>query len=218
MRTAYASALLLVCSLVSLSARSEDPVSKPDTVSAQPAEADPSTSQPAQAGAVSRAAASSSETSSGPVAGGETPSSASTMVAPGSAGSAAAHQDNTAETAGELQSAKNPEETRLRKRVQARWDALLRNDYDSLYGFTSPSYRKAFSKKHFLSQYATQIKRTGIEITGVEFTNAYKSTAKVKLNILYLVDLWGGKVHKGSRHHTESWVKEGDEWWRVEKR
>lgn len=108
------------------------------------------------------------------------------------------------------------EKARLRERVQARWDALVKGDYDTVYEFASPTYREVFSKRHFLRGHSRQVKRTGIEIDKIEFTNDERTQARVSLYILYKTELWGGQLYEGRRFHREAWVKEDGEWWRVE--
>jgi len=110
-----------------------------------------------------------------------------------------------------------PEERALRRRVQARWDALLSEEYDKVYGLTTPSYREVFSKAHYLGRFGKQLKRDGIEIYKVEFQNEAKTKARVRVIVLFTTEV--GNTRKQLRGpHWESWVKQDGQWWLVPKK
>jgi hypothetical protein len=110
--------------------------------------------------------------------------------------------------------AATPAEQALRTRVRQRWDALMGRRYDEVYGFTTPAYRKIFSKAHYLGHYAEQVKRTGIEIHKVEFQDAEQTRARVRVVILFETEVAGRVIH-GRSPIWENWIKEEGEWWLV---
>jgi hypothetical protein len=63
----------------------------------------------------------------------------------------------------------------LIQRVSDRWQCLERNDYDCAYEFTSPAYRRVFSREMYVNRYFSQTERI---LTGVNLV-AYDRDAAV---------------------------------------
>lgn len=63
----------------------------------------------------------------------------------------------------------------LVKRVTEKWRAMERRDFAATYEYTTPSYRKVFSRRMYLNRFAYDIRW---ELTGVEILN-YDSEAAV---------------------------------------
>lgn len=106
----------------------------------------------------------------------------------------------------------NPDLLALKARVLARWKALIARDYSAVYGFTSPTYRAAFSKEHYLSRFAEQVKRESVDVYSLEYNNPEQTAARVRVVIHYLTEL-GGAPFRGESGDWEYWVKESGEWW-----
>lgn len=105
-------------------------------------------------------------------------------------------------------------EQALRDRVLARWDALLKRDYDAVYGFTTPSYRKVFTKQDYLGRFAEQVRRDKVEIHHVEFLNEARTKARVRVIIHFTTTIPGG-LYQGTNGIWETWVVEAGQWWIV---
>ena len=65
--------------------------------------------------------------------------------------------------------------TVLIQRVSDRWQCLERNDYACAYEFTSPAYRRVFSREMYVNRYFSQTERI---LTGVNLV-AYDRDAAV---------------------------------------
>ena len=63
----------------------------------------------------------------------------------------------------------------LIQRVSDRWQCLERNDYECAYEFTSPAYRRVFSREMYVNRYFSQTERV---LTGVKLV-AYDRDAAV---------------------------------------
>ena len=63
----------------------------------------------------------------------------------------------------------------LIQRVSDRWQCLERNDYACAYEFTSPAYRRVFSREMYVNRYFSQTERV---LTGVKLV-AYDRDAAV---------------------------------------
>ncbi|MGH8499830.1 MAG: hypothetical protein ACRERV_13655 [Methylococcales bacterium] len=111
------------------------------------------------------------------------------------------------------------EKEALKSRVQPLWDAMIANDFDKVYEFTTPSYRRTYSKAHFFAQYGSQITRESITVLDIVFQNPERSTAKVTLNLSFSTQGFSASdVFRNTVYVEETWIKDEDQWWRVEKR
>ena len=107
-----------------------------------------------------------------------------------------------------------PDESALRARVKGYWDALLKRDYDALYAFTTPSYRKVFDKRHFLGNFGEQLRRDRAEVTKVTFNDAGHTSAHVLVAVLFTTEV-AGKIAQLRGASEENWVKVDGEWYNV---
>jgi hypothetical protein len=153
-------------------------------------------------------------TAPGPVGAAAPAEGPGTASAPASGAAAAAAEESPPAT----EEAMSEEERALRKRVHARWDAVLAMDFDRVYEFATPEYRKTYSKAHFFGQYGGQIKRNKIEILKVEFLDEARTEALVHIDIYYMLVPDFGAPFEDTAFHKEAWVKVDGEWWRVEPR
>ncbi|QBQ53554.1 nuclear transport factor 2 family protein [Nitrosococcus wardiae] len=111
------------------------------------------------------------------------------------------------------------EKEALKARVQARWEAVIAEDFDKAYEFTTPSYRQAYSKNHFFSQYGGQIDQEGVTVLEVTFQNPERTAAEVSLNVDFSAEgVTPGTLFRNTSYLKETWVKEEGQWWRVERR
>ena len=105
----------------------------------------------------------------------------------------------------------------LEQRVTAKWDALIRHDFDAAYSFTSPAYRQQFSLDVFKRQFTTGIvvwRR--IEVVDIEFKG--DDAAKVGINIYFVYYLpQAEKTIDMSNYVQESWVRSDGQWWYLAK-
>jgi len=114
----------------------------------------------------------------------------------------------------DLESANN-EKDLLAKRVLARWNAIIKRNYDHVYDFATPTYRKTFSKEHFFNNYAAQLRYEKAEIREIQFKNPEKSSARVVVDVTFTTQ--DGQFQLTSPV-VETWIKEDGEWWHVEPR
>jgi hypothetical protein len=103
---------------------------------------------------------------------------------------------------------RTPEE-RVKARAQERWDALVKGDFEAAYAFMSPGSQAVVTKK----DYAGSLRRDFWKSARVEKVTCPTALAcEVDLTIEY--------VFQGRRTTTplrESWIKEGSNWWYVDK-
>jgi len=100
---------------------------------------------------------------------------------------------------------------KLTKRVEGRWAAFLKEDFDKVYEYATPAYRKSFGKTHFFNQYGGQILRTGTKIAILEIDKDNPDEAKVAVEIFFRTD-----GYNGSTFSNDTWKKVNGEWWMIE--
>lgn len=105
----------------------------------------------------------------------------------------------------------------LEQRVTAKWDALIRHDFDAAYSFTSPAYRQQFSLDVFKRQFATgRVVWKRIEVVDIEFKG--NDAAKVGINIhLVYYPAQAEKAIDMSPYVQEPWVWVDGQWWYLAK-
>ncbi|WP_089728538.1 hypothetical protein [Candidatus Thiosymbion oneisti] len=108
-------------------------------------------------------------------------------------------------------------ETALGQRVQERWQALLRRDYDAAYeNYVSPTYRAVFTQQHFYRGYGEQLRRDRVEVARIDFTDETESAAKVLVNIYFTTEI-AGELQQLSGEGKEYWAKLDGQWYLVPK-
>jgi hypothetical protein len=110
------------------------------------------------------------------------------------------------------------EEQALRERIHARWEAILALDFDRVYQFATPAYRRAHNLTHFQNQYAAQVHRKGIEIRDIRFDPEDPAAAKVGVLLTFESSGAVGPIFEGVSRVEETWVKQEGQWWHVEPR
>ena len=100
-------------------------------------------------------------------------------------------------------------EAALKERAQARWDALLKGDFNTAYGFMSPGSRSIITT----SEYAASLKAGFWKSAVVETVECGSAqSCEVAATIEY--------EHLGRRTKTplrETWIREGRDWWYLRK-
>ena len=100
-------------------------------------------------------------------------------------------------------------------RVEKKWRAMERRDFAATYEYTTPSYRKVFSKSMYLNRFAYDVHW---ELTGVELLN-YDSEAAVASVAVRVMSAPAKQTTPasgfGSISHTivEKWILIDGEWW-----
>ena len=109
-------------------------------------------------------------------------------------------------------------EDQVRERVQARWDAIIRMDYDTVYTFATPAYRATYDLDHWRNQYYGQIIKESIELKSITIPEGDPDTAYVRLNLTFSASSVPSGRHQGEALVNETWVRRDGQWWFVEPR
>ena len=101
-----------------------------------------------------------------------------------------------------------PEET-VKRKAQARWDAMVKSDFNAAYGYMSPGSRSVITAP----EYAATLKAgfwKGAVVDKVECGSAQSCDVSATIEYEYL----------GRRTKTplrETWIREGQDWWYLRK-
>ena len=100
----------------------------------------------------------------------------------------------------------------LEQRVTAKWDALIRRDFEAAYSFTSPSYRKLYSLNSFRSNFGNKAGWQRIEVVNIDFKGDDAATVGFNLHFVYH-PLQAEKPLDMQTYVQESWVRVDGQWW-----
>jgi len=107
---------------------------------------------------------------------------------------------------------KSPDEIVV-ERAKARWDAVIRRDYETAYPYYSPGYRSSTS----LVDYAIELKTRRVTWTSAEYMDheCEETRCTVRFNIGYRViaPVPGMAKYDGKQWIEDTWVRTGGEWW-----
>jgi hypothetical protein len=100
-------------------------------------------------------------------------------------------------------------EAAVKERSQARWDALVKGDFDAAYGYMSPGSRAVQSQ----ASYVGSLRKGFWKSAKVDkVVCASEQACDVELTIEY--EIQGRQMKTPLR---ETWVREGSDWWYVKK-
>jgi hypothetical protein len=106
-------------------------------------------------------------------------------------------------------SAKDP----IPERVQARWNALLAEDFETAYSFYSPGYRSANS----LTDFELSIRLRKVQWQSAEYLEhsceESLCTAKIKMGYRVASPVPGINEWKSHSVIDEKWIKSDGQWW-----
>jgi hypothetical protein len=101
----------------------------------------------------------------------------------------------------------------LRSRAQARWDALIKGDIATVYGFTSPEYRAVVSEQQFRGKYGSVVDWRLAEVKNISYDSP--TVATVSVEVTYRTWLRGmpDKPVEAKSLIPEKWIYNNREWW-----
>lgn len=98
----------------------------------------------------------------------------------------------------------------VKERAQARWQTLIKGDYEGAYKMTPPSYRAVYSLEQFRSRFGGAVKWVAAEVVSAE-CEPERCTVVVDVSVRPMTrGRPGATVSTGV---DEKWVKEDGQWW-----
>ena len=103
----------------------------------------------------------------------------------------------------------------LDERVQARWDHLLKGEYDEAYGYLSPGFRSSVG----IEAYRQTMSQKKVNWTGARFidSDCSEDVCKVRISLNYrlVAPVPGVPQYDGKQLIIENWVKSDNSWWHI---
>ncbi|NWG73170.1 MAG: hypothetical protein HXY24_00930 [Rubrivivax sp.] len=103
----------------------------------------------------------------------------------------------------------------VRARAQARWDALLKGDYERAYGYITPGGRAVVPYATYRGRIGNAVTWKSAEVASVTCETLEKCTVKVK--VTYLPAVRRAAIGTIERFLDETWVVDAGQWWFVYK-
>jgi hypothetical protein len=100
----------------------------------------------------------------------------------------------------------------LEQRVAAKWDALIRKDFETAYSFTSPGYRQLYSLNVFKSGFGNKVAWQRVEVVNVDFKGDDAATVGIKIHFVYHQPQAEQALNMQS-YVKEPWVLVDGQWW-----
>lgn len=104
---------------------------------------------------------------------------------------------------------RTPEEI-VAQRVEERWDALIKGDFDKAWTYTQPAYRAIVKQADYRKSFGVAGQWRGVQVHGVE-CEAERCTARIRLTTRVLTPPFQGQEVAGVI--DETWVREDGNWW-----
>lgn len=108
------------------------------------------------------------------------------------------------------------ESAALEQRVRDRWAAMADHDFARVYDFTTPNYRRIFTKDMFVNKfsYAVDWELTGVEVINYDSRAAVASVvARVMTRSTKLTEYAASGFGVVPRDLREQWIFIDGEWW-----
>lgn len=105
-----------------------------------------------------------------------------------------------------------PEEV-VRARATQSWKAMVANDLDKAYAYTTPSYRAATPLIRYKSNFGGAVKWTDAEVASVKCETEDKCVAQMKVTAIVTMNLRRGSIPPIVNYFDETWLRENGQWW-----
>ena len=98
----------------------------------------------------------------------------------------------------------------VRERSEARWDALIKRDFDKAWEYTQPAYRALVGQKAYYKRFGGAGPWKGVQIHEVT-CEPERCTVRLRLTSTINVPRFRGQELTG--YIDETWVRADGQWW-----
>jgi len=106
-----------------------------------------------------------------------------------------------------------PREAELRERVKARWEAVLKGEFDKAFGFETPEYRKSHTEQEYREQFGRRLRWHVATLKDLRYDRADEVEAIITLDYSFALP-GSDEMARTTGDITEHWVYSEDQWWR----
>jgi len=104
----------------------------------------------------------------------------------------------------------------LKERVTSYWNHKIKREFDKVYPYEDPLFRKRISLVAYIQQYGSSAKTyTSFEVQNIKLNDAEHAEVKIKTDVRLKVP--GAKAFEHETELTEQWVRVDGEWYHVPK-
>ena len=111
--------------------------------------------------------------------------------------------------------AKTPEQE-VQARAEARWDALVKRDFDKAYAFSQPAFRAVVKPDAYKQRFGSAGTWKGAQIHEAT-CEAARCTVRVRLTTAINIPRFARSIPEVVGYHDEVWVRDEGQWWFFEK-
>jgi hypothetical protein len=104
-----------------------------------------------------------------------------------------------------------PEEI-VTHRAQERWQALIKGDFPTAYGYTQPGYRAVISEKSYAKSFGNSGAWKDAQIFKVQ-CEAERCTVRLRLITRNLMPKFAQAMPEITGFVDETWIKDDGQWW-----
>lgn len=105
------------------------------------------------------------------------------------------------------------DETLLRERVSARWQALIKGDFEAAYQFETPAYRSIYTPSQFRYQFGNQTLWRMANIVNIHYDDPIVARVQVEVTYHYADPGKGQGVQNMTHRVGEVWLRKEGQWW-----
>ncbi len=105
----------------------------------------------------------------------------------------------------------DPRTPGLVERVKARWDAKMKRDFNALYMYETPEYRKQFTAEAFGNRHGAFVTWHGIEVATIRFGDNDEAVVDLVIDHTYIHPFDSNPV-RAKTLLRERWAKVSGEW------
>lgn len=104
---------------------------------------------------------------------------------------------------------KTPEQV-VGERVEARWAALIKGDFEKAWDYTQPGFKAIVKQADYRKRFGAAGQWKGVQVHQVT-CEAERCTARIRLTSVMLLPQFKGMEVNG--YIDETWVREDGQWW-----
>ena len=109
--------------------------------------------------------------------------------------------------------ASEADEAQLKERVLARWQALIKGDFDVAYQFETPAYRAIYTLSQFRYQFGNQIFWRMANVMDIHYDNTIVARVHVEVAYRYAEPEKRLEALSDTQGISEIWLKKEGQWW-----
>ncbi len=101
----------------------------------------------------------------------------------------------------------------LEERAEARWDALIKGDFEKAYLFRTPDYRAVVSSQQYKGKYGRVAGWRMADVVDVSYDDPTVATVSVEVSYRISLPGTGGESIETQKAISEKWIYKDRKWW-----